>query len=506
MQLVLRQSFPLGRFHATPWRVNPFDDAYGEWPPSPWRLVRAVVARWYQWRREADGTFDQAELDRLIVALCRSSYDFHLPLQALRGEAVRQYHPVEFGWNPKAKKASGMRSYSTSLIQDNYWCVPDGDAGTVFWFIDGDHWIEELVQVLDRCVARITYFGRAESLTRFDRPDPPPQVQANCILHAGRAAADAVRVLVPSPEATRRDIERVTADAAMTASVPPGARLLYASRPPRPILHPRIRPVIRPSASNLIQLAIGWHVAPEPRATVRMTQRFRSAVLRELIRIETEKRTGRWSEADRDTRSRIELMTGKDASGQPLSGDHRHSEFFIWWHDGKPTRLIVWRAAIPFNDNERAAIWAATKKDLSWQAISRRDDPWRLRLVPLDNSVDPPPGFNGTPSHGWCSLTPYVPPRHHLRGGKLRAAEAIDAQVRRELTLRQVCPGGTVEIEVGEAEWVAVHLPRRHANVRPFLGDRRGYKVSLRFRVPVAGPIRLGHSASFGLGLFAPCC
>jgi len=502
MQLVLRQSFPLGRFHATPWRVNPFDDAYGEWPPSPWRLARAVVARWYQWRREAHGTFDDAELDQLIAALCRSSYHFHLPPQSLRGEAVRQYHPV--GW--KAKKASGMRSYSTSLVQDNYWCVPDGEAGAVFWFIDGDRWTEELVQVLDCCLERIIYFGRAESLTRFDRPEPPPHAEVNCILRERRAAADAVRVLVPSPEATRRDIERVTADAAMTASVPPGARLMYARRPPRPVLRPRIQPVIRPPAPNLIQLAIGWHVAPEPRATARMTQRFRSAVLHELISIETKGRTGRWSQADQDTRSRLELMTGKDASGQPLSGDHRHAEFFIWWHEGKPTRLIVWRAADPFNDYERAAIWAAAKEDLSWQVVSEKDDPWRLRLVPLGDCVERPPGFNGAASREWCSMTPYVPPRHHLRGGKLRKAEAIDAQVRRELTLRQVCPGDTVDIEVREAQWVAVHLPHRHANIRPFLGDRRGYQVSLRFRVPVAGPIRLGHSASFGLGLFAPCC
>lgn len=504
MQLVLRQSFPLGRFHATPWRVNPFDDADGEWPPSPWRLVRAVVARWYQWRREAHGTFDQAELDRLIAALCRSSFRFHLPPQALRGEAVRQYHPVEFGWNPKAKKASGMRSYSTSLVQDNYWCVPDREAGAVFWFIDGDRWTEELVQVLDRCLERIIYFGRAESLTRFDRPEPPPQAEVNCMLRERRAAADAVRVLVPSPEATRRDIERVTADA-MTPSIPPGARLMHTSRPARPVLRPHIRPVIRAPTSNLIQLAIGWHVAPEPRATVRMTQQFRSAVLHELISIETKGRTRRWSETDQDTRSRIELMTGKDASGQPLSGDHRHAEFFICWHEGKPTRLIVWRAGAPFNDHERAAIWAAAKRDLSWQVVFQQKDPWRLRLVPLDDCVDPPPGFDARTSHEWCSMTPYVPPRHHLRGGKLRKAEAIDAQVRRELTLRQGCPGDPVDIEVREAQWVAVHVPRRHADGRSFLGDRRGYEVSLRFRDPVAGPLRLGHSASFGLGLFVPC-
>ena len=62
MKLVLRQEFPLGRFHATSWRVNPYDDPHGEWPPSPWRLVRAVTARWYQWAREASPEPDVAQL------------------------------------------------------------------------------------------------------------------------------------------------------------------------------------------------------------------------------------------------------------------------------------------------------------------------------------------------------------------------------------------------------------------------------------------------------------
>ncbi len=30
MRIVLSQTFPLGRFHATPWAANPFDDPHGE--------------------------------------------------------------------------------------------------------------------------------------------------------------------------------------------------------------------------------------------------------------------------------------------------------------------------------------------------------------------------------------------------------------------------------------------------------------------------------------------
>lgn len=246
MKLVLRQEFPLGRFHATPWRVNPFDDPHGEWPPNPWRLVRAVTARWYQWAREAGEEPELAELERLQAALCKSRYAFHLPGNARRGSPLRQYHPTEFGWRPAEKKKAGTRSYGTSLVQDNYWCVPPETP--VWWFVDGEPWTPELVAALEECLARMTYFGRAETLTRIRLagsaeviPDP------NCTL-VDKRTAGAVLVLTPLDTATRVDIERTTdAPEAVKRAVPLGARFAYAVRPPRPAARERRRSSQLPS-------------------------------------------------------------------------------------------------------------------------------------------------------------------------------------------------------------------------------------------------------------------
>jgi len=306
MKVVLRQEFPLGRFHATPWRVNPFDDPHGEWPPSPWRLVRAVTARWYQWAREAEGEFHVAQLEKLQRALCTSTYAFHLPLGARRGTPLRQYQPTEFGWQPPGKKA-GMRSYGTSLVQDNYWCVPP--EASVWWFIEGDDWTDEVRVLLAKCVERITYFGRAETLTRIRLVPltdeiPPP----NCTL-ADKRTAGAVPVLCPLKEATREDIERTTDHPeAMRRSVPPGAQWLYAVRPQVPAARERRRvPEHRPDC-HLMQFAIGWNVAPDPRAIVRLTARFRGAVIRELLRLKTDGASVNWSTASRDVaRTRMEM-------------------------------------------------------------------------------------------------------------------------------------------------------------------------------------------------------
>ena len=76
-------------------------------------------------------------------------------------------------------------------------------------------------------------------------------------------------------------------------------------------------------------------------------------------------------------------------------------------------------------------------------------------------------------------------------------------QIQREVQRRRLAQ--TVEVElIGPPVWVSVRVPRREARKRAFIGDRRGQAVRLRFPYPVKGPIRLGHSSSFGLGLFRP--
>ena len=46
MAVAVRFRFPLGEYHATPWdrAVNSGDS---EWPPSPWRILRALLSTWH---------------------------------------------------------------------------------------------------------------------------------------------------------------------------------------------------------------------------------------------------------------------------------------------------------------------------------------------------------------------------------------------------------------------------------------------------------------------------
>lgn len=501
MRIVLRQTFPLGRFHATPWAVNPFDDPHGEWPPSPWRLARAIAARWYQWAREADQQPEGTELEKLLEAFCKSSFSFHLPAHSFKGASLRQYLPQEFGWHPAEKKKAGTRSYNTSLAQDNYWCMPPDADSAICWLLDGNRWNDSLLATLDRCLERMTYFGRAESFTRIERTTANAP-ESNCTLREerGLVGAGAVPVLVPRPDASRDQIEGLTGN--LNPSTPPGARVMYARRPSRPSVQERPKRPLRPREPNLLQFAIGWNVAPRRQVVVRLTSRFRGAVIKKLLEIRSGDPKMTWSRASADIREAIRYMTGKDAAGMPLGEPHQHAEFLAWCENDRPTRLLVWRDRIPFDEDEQVAIFRAASREFAW--AGHGPDTWRVKLIPLDNAVPPPPGFNRAPAKAWKSLTPYVPPRHHLRGGKSRPNESIEAQIRRELKARGFLNGNHVAVLVGDAAWVAAHVPRSQRSSRSGTGDRLGYQIVLRFDAAVRGPLRLGHSGSFGLGLFSP--
>ncbi|MCA9529700.1 MAG: type I-U CRISPR-associated protein Cas5/Cas6 [Myxococcales bacterium] len=515
MGLVLEQTFPLGRFHATPWRSNPFDTD-GEWPPSPWRLVRSVIARWYQWNRET-GDGDDATLADLVKALSSSSFAFYLPPTARPGAVLRQYQPIGFGWQPGSRtkneqgrtvKIPGMKSHARSLVQDSFWAVPVDEP--ILWFIDGAEWTPDLVDVLDRCLERVTWFGRADSYSTIRRRRDGQGVEPNCSL-SREGSVEAVPVLCPTADALRADLERVTDDPKLiAASVPPGAEWRFALPPKRTPLH---APVIRRGTRDrtpVVQFAVSCAVAPETRVLCRLTKTLRDRAVR-CLTADYEGRSVSWSRAERRTRDELTLFVGKNADGQPLRG-RRHAQFAVCIEDGAPTRIVVRRATDPhaatevdgLDEREVAALLRAASQPLTWTTAGSQVPAWSVSLVPLTPETPLPAGFDASTAQTWRSVTPFVPTRHRLRRGIERAGEDVASQVRRELALRGWPVDGLVVEEAGPPRWTAVHVPSGKSRQRAFIGDRMGFDLRLRFRTPVRGPIVLGQSSTFGVGLFAP--
>jgi CRISPR-associated protein Csb2 len=347
----------------------------------------------------------------------------------------------------------------------------------------------------------MTYFGRAESITEISlvREATGAEVPVpNCHLREERQAG-LVPVLAPVPEANLEQAQASTDDNGVAdATIPPGARWLYVERPPRPMPGWQPARVVKRKPVQLVQFAIGARVAPALRDAVRLTQRFRGRVLKIFLELATDGTITDWREAPSDLRERAALLTGKDSEGRALPG-HRHAVFFLHGENGKPTRLCVWRGE-PFDDLEQAAILAAASAPVP---LGFKGDPWTVTLVPLDSAVPPPPALSPLPHLYWATLTPFVPPRHVFdRRGRVKAGNSVEEQIRQELDNRGVS-SVDVQVSVEPAGWVKVHQTSAEKGYRTS-ADKLGYRVRLAFSSPTQGPLFLGASSHFGLGLFAP--
>ena len=114
--------FPWGRYHATPWGRH-VNEAAVDWPPSPWRLLRAFYATW-QARCPA---LDPALVYALLGVLLSTLPSFRLP------GAVGEAHTRHF--MPDARYL-GTIGRSTDKVFDAFAILECGAEVAVTWPVD----------------------------------------------------------------------------------------------------------------------------------------------------------------------------------------------------------------------------------------------------------------------------------------------------------------------------------------------------------------------------------
>ena len=518
MSLILQQQFPLGRFHATRWKQNPFEDRHGEWPPSPWRLLLALAARWSQYSRET-GDEDTESRDDLLRRLATAVPEFSLPALSWRAEpAIRQYHRTGVEWTAKGKKDAAYKKSMTTLVPDQCRAIPPSES--VYWLWPGLQLPSRSQSLLDLLLRRMLFFGRAESFCQIRRLDQlPEKIDVNCRLNA--ATSHHAPVLVPKPD------EPLNLDALLAASddglvkghaVPPGAAWHYAKLPARPATRRASVPAPRfPATLQVIQFAVGGRVYPPVRDWIRVTERFRGAAIKALAQLLTGNRDATFAKLPEALREDFAMFSGKLASGKPLSG-HGHPYFTLYPDEfSQPTRLVCFRRE-PFRPEEVAALMAASERPCSWRFERSTDngerrDEWQLRFVPLPFETPTPKGllYDTPVSSVWRSATPFVIPggrKRFRKNGRLRHGETPEKLLVKLLhSAGYPTPMLNHLSDETEANWVAIHETheqRKHRREQRSRAVLPGYRFRLQFPVPVSGPICVGHSCHFGLGLFIP--
>ena len=179
MPITIALRFPAGRFHATPWGHH-VNEGLPEWPPSPWRLLRALVATWK--RKLSREPSVGSHVESVLAALANEPPAFALPPATL-GHS-RHFMPLN-STDPNVR----------TKVFDAFVAV-DPNQDVVFHWAKGALSPEEQ-RALSFLLSQLGYFGRAESwcsarlLTEFDAS------RVNCESGNVGAGYEAVRVLVP---------------------------------------------------------------------------------------------------------------------------------------------------------------------------------------------------------------------------------------------------------------------------------------------------------------------
>lgn len=489
MNLTIGLRFPWGRLHATPWERSA-NEAQIEWPPSPWRLLRALYSVW----RFRCPELDDAVVARVLGALAPPP-DFHLP-RSSEGH-TRHYFPDK----DHRQGANG----STDKVFDAFIVIPVDDPVMMRW---NDLVLDpEAGQALDRMLEMLPFLGRAESLcdasvladatgAGWDQPLGPGER-----LDGLRE----VRVLVPE---TPLDLPRLLATTAEVRrkgfADPPGSRRVRYGLPAPP---PVVSKPRRPAMPKPTIAVLGAHANVLPHVKV-------SVAMGELLRMSLQ---SKFEGAKKDASSAT--FSGKTDGGKPRIDQHRHAHYLPLPRlvdDVAPghfiDRFVIW-APEGLDEKEVRAVTALRELDPGHRAKVdggrglRRVD---VRLEALGGSALLAEELTG-PARHWESLTPFTTKRHVNGVTRRRLADADDPwseflveEVKRELRLRD---HGAVEVTMHEHRCgLSWREYRRH---RAFNGDtmrsaHQGAFARLRFDQPVTGPLALGALSHFGLGLFVP--
>ena len=560
MPVIFKITFPAGRYHATPWGRH-VNEGVAEWPPSPWRLLRALVAVWKR-------TLPELSEDQVRQALepLATPPAFHLPPH--RVAHTRHYMPWE-------KKGPDDRT----LVFDTFVSVARGHddptstrdhASFIGWpdaSLDGTQ-----SDVLAKLVGQLTSLGRAESWVETELIADPAShwdtINWNC--QPDKSSPDPVAVFCPDPATCFADTHYPTLDAKKLAKgkvnpkdylfdcprwhlcldtesihakrwpTVPGSQCVNYQRPTEaPHRPPRV--VSMPNRPTVAHFLLDGPVLPLVTDTLVVGEAFRSAAMSRFdwhCKRDPE-RFAMYQRRDDPGRFSSRILSGKELDGARLSGPG-HAHYLPLPLESDPRRIgsVLVVARDRFNQDEVAAIsgisWLnvpTLKRDEQSHATAtddessthnskrrgRRPNDLSVALVGLGNadSVFPPgAGLTGS-SDEWISMTPFL---GHESIGSTGRSRHLRKGIRREWR-RFVEECSTVDPELQDIKLLDIEeldsdTVQRLGRPQPFKFRRNRRKDSgrtawracamyrLRFSLPFTGPLMLGYGCHFGMGLF----
>jgi CRISPR-associated protein Csb2 len=496
--------FPGGRYHATPWG-NHVNEGLVEWPPSPWRIVRALLATGFSklgWHDPPPAAHE------LLDGLASALPTYRLP--AATAAHTRHFMPTD---SPNPEKRT--------KIFDAFARVGRDAELAVVWPVALSSSADALLRQL---LPRLSYLGRAESVVdaRLVKDSEVPEGLLASASDTNRPGVEPIALLAPMseseysawrleaapPEEPAKKGKKRKANAFppdLLAAIlvdtaflqehgwtqPPGSRRVHYYRPADalstspPRVASRAR-VIAKADTALLALASdtrNGEVLPLLLRALPQAELLHAGLVSQL----------------RD--AVCPELTGRGEDGVRLHG-HQHARI-VPLCLGDPAYVDHFLIHAPMG------LWAEAQRAL--RAIRRTytkggEDPLFVTLVGL-GKLDDFSRLGGRPlpelanARVWTSRTPFVPPRH------LKAKRhTLEDQVQAELASRGLPQA--ISIDVLERDVVIARGFHRFVRARRVRHRQppapRFFGLRIELKGPARGPIALGYASHFGLGLFTP--
>ena len=477
MPATLAIRFPLGRYHATPWNRS-VNEGTTEWPPSPWRLLRALIATWHtRWPELA-----AEDIDTLLDALADPP--------TYRTPIVRPAHTRHYLPDLTHKKSETGK---TDLTLDPFLSIGREEDLLIRWDTDLD---DTQRAVLGKLAELIPYMGRAESVCEARLLDEDP-VPDECWWRPGDDGARRTLLLAATRPVSRAALEVTTLEVRkQRRTLPPGATWVdyVSAEPPR-----RPRPVRHAAPSiEAMRFAVTGNVP------VRSTHAV-------VLADDAHRVIGGMLAAAGITNGRRQQLLGTDGA----ASGHQHAHWLpipsSSQRDATIQSLVLW---VPhkLRAEEAAAIIRLRSlgghrgRRVEGEGYEIRGYPDTQLLFQAAGTIQQVAPELCAPARRWRSLTPYLPVRHRKRKSLTEyLATDIETELRyrgqfRDLPSPAVQP---LDPDGGLPDRWAREF-RRYRLTERMNKSRPGLRLQLQFTDDVAGPVILGQLSHFGYGIFIP--
>jgi CRISPR-associated protein Csb2 len=485
-----------------------------EWPPSPWRILRALIATWH---RKFATEIPESSIKPLIERLADLPV-FYLPRAALGH--TRHYMPQKDPLGADKTK-----------VFDAFVSIHPDDALIVFW----PHVTlsPEEREVLTRLASGLSYLGRAESwviadtLVQWDGDSYCRPIEAGMIVEGERVRTLASMTL-DSFLAWKTGYEGNVVEDASTAaktgrkkrasqspvppdlwsalhvetsdlqkqgwSAAPGSRWVdYMKADDAFLVTYQRKPKIDQIRPTVARFALSSAVLPRLTDAVFLGERMRQALMAK-------------SRGLNGSEHALPVFSGKGTDGLRLDDDHSHAFYLPSDEDGdgRIDHMTVY-ATQGFDKHAQQAIgklkklWGSGGHDIHTVLIGIGQPQDYGGLLTRNGQA---PMLEE--SQVWQSMTPYVLTRHPKRNGK----DSPASQIARDLLRRgfpmpeHIEPLDHTKIMGKKVRWLEFRRLRNGGGGR--VASTLGFGFKIDFGQPVRGPLSLGYACHFGLGQFVP--